>query len=71
MRSHSPIRSSPNFGEYQTATYSGSGPVRNVLPRLRSRTSSACSLDQPDWPLPAAKWKASIETPGRRLMYST
>jgi len=71
MRSHSPIRSRPAPAEYQTATYSGSGPVRNVLPRLRSRTSSECSRDQPYCPRPAAKWKASTETPGRRLMYST
>ena len=70
MRSHSPIRSIPASAVYQTATYSGSGPVRKVRPRLRSRTSSACSLDHPLCPRPAAKWNASIETPGRRLMYS-
>ena len=31
---------------------------------------AACSLAQPPCPRPAAKWNASIETPGRRLMYS-
>jgi hypothetical protein len=70
IRSHSPMRSRPAFREYQAATYSGSGPVRKVRPRLRRRTSSECSDDQPYCPRPVAKWKASIETPGRRLMYS-